>query len=87
MDDRGDSGDGSPGYPIAPPTWRKVALKNRSRDEQSIETKDVEDLLEDSGSGDGSKYGLTEMMVPTNKVRMTENRMTPNGLTVKWQGS
>ena len=44
------------GSPPLPHGWRRVTRKAKSRDERSEGSKDVEDLLESSGSDDGSRY-------------------------------
>ena len=52
-----DEGIGTPNssHPL-PHGWRKVTRKTKSRDERSEGSKDVEDLLDSSGSDDGSRY-------------------------------
>jgi len=44
------------GSPPVPHRWQKVTRKVKSRDERSEGSKDVEDLLDNSGSEDGSRY-------------------------------
>ena len=51
-----EASDGLPGPPTAIPAWRRVARKNAFRDDQSLDSKDVEDQLKRPDSEDGSKY-------------------------------